>query len=144
MSAVQGHRQRGQQDGPVDVGHVAELEALVAPDRFGRLLGRRGVLLLGKQQQGVVGLHQAAAPVDDAQGFVPIRLLVLGVGHQRRHLRDGVLGRPRLVHHHHGLGAGRVREIHAHGQQERTGILQRGLGQIADQAPMRARLKRSG
>jgi hypothetical protein len=87
--------------------------------------------------------YQPAAAVDDAQGLVPIGLLVGDIRHQAGHLRLGILGGARLVHHRPFAlvpdGSGKYTPMV---MQERTrDIAARTCDKSPIRAPMRARLE---
>ena len=128
------HRQAGHERLPVHVGVVVELEAAAAPDHFGVLFGGGGLAWPGEDRELVVKTHDLAALVERVGRCLPILELLRHVRHHLRHLALGVLGGADMIGGDDGSHGRGIKNLHAHGDQERAGILQRWLHQIADEA----------
>ena len=137
-SAWNGRRERHRQRADEGLRHhhrvVGELRSRVRGRSRARLFGPGDRLRLG---ESATAWFRSTSCWPSSIGFwhdVPVGLALLQVGQEARHVAGGVRGGAGRLEEGPVAGGLGVENVHAKREQERAGVLQRALVEVADQA----------
>ena len=135
---VERRRERHRQRADEGLGHhhrvAGELEAARTEDGARRLFGTGHRVRLGEERELQVEVDELLAVVHRLEHDVPVGLALLQVGQEARHVAGGVRGGAGGLEEGPVAGGLGVEHVHAQREQERAGVLQRALVEVADQA----------
>ena len=128
------HRQRADQGLRHHHRVAGEFEAARTEDGARRLFGPGHRVRLGEERELQIEVDELLAVVHRLEHDVPVGLALLQVGQEARHVAGGVRGGAGGLEEGPVAGGLGVEHVHAQREQERAGVLQRALVEVADQA----------